>query len=438
MFVRPPCTRLSNLVHSCVSDNHRILKKGTAHAVDVPELSCLHDDPSASDSEPEPPSATPACARGSRAQGKRIPATRKRNPSPSPAAPVRRPPKLPPSLRKLAQNRGDTLTLSDGRVVRKNNVRVRLGPPPPGTFGTPSRLDHERVFVHTADTRAHKKNLARRMKNAKAKRRRYEQYLKNRHTSPPPPTRPASPPKPPSPPQRGPSSPDSGAELRVRVSPVRRSTRRRTAVVVPGAVAINAISLSPPRPSSDAPASSSPPPLAPTTPPALPEPSQATSPGSPPSQPVVSNSALQCLRTLATITPRWSPEALMPRRLFDRISALIDWSLAVRPCLERLSRPPTLTPDEFRRFSDVPQYLAPFYSKLRVPRDLMPPPRAETLNAALTDALNTAASQSTPLPWVRRRVSEAFYDKEHQWSIFIVARRLLAEQLQDPANPATP
>ena len=127
----------------------------------------------------------------------------------------------------------------------------------------------------------------------------------------------------------------------------------------------------------------------------------------------------------------------MPRRLFDRISALIDWSLEDRPCLEPLNRPPTLTLDEFRRFSDTPQHLAPFYPKLLSSRSVASPSRG-TLNAAVVDALTTMASQSAPFPWVRRRVSEALHEKEHQWSIFLAARRLLAEQLQDPANPATP
>ena len=77
----------------------------------------------------------------------------------------------------------------------------------------------------------------------------------------------------------------------------------------------------------------------------------------------MSAATLQCLRTLANITPRWSPgqtsallnsaaefpwnvdappldSSPMPRRLFDRLAALIDWTSNDRPCLEPLSRPP--------------------------------------------------------------------------------------------------
>ncbi len=85
-FGSSPDTRLSNSVRSCVSDNHRILKKGTAHSFDVPELSCLHDGSSVSDSEPPTSAPPPASARRSRVKTKRQPAVRQRVASPSPPA----------------------------------------------------------------------------------------------------------------------------------------------------------------------------------------------------------------------------------------------------------------------------------------------------------------------------------------------------------------
>ena len=189
------------------------------------------------------------------------------------------PSQLPNSFRKVARDRGATIwlkrappakagtpnyfnisdlicseathsiTLSDGRVVRKNNVRVRLGSLPPGTFGTPCRLDHERVFVLPAEIRAHQKDLARRHKNSRLGHLPLHLQLFLHLNQPPP---------------------DSGASeaehLRPWISLVRRTTRRRTAVVVPGAVAINAVSASLPRP--------------PATPPPLP-PAAAASPPAP-------------------------------------------------------------------------------------------------------------------------------------------------------------
>ncbi len=87
----------------------------------------------------------------------------------------------------------------------------------------------------------------------------------------------------------------------------------------------------------------------------------------------------------------------MPRRLFDRLEALIDWTSNDRPCLTPLSRPPTLEPEEFRRFSDIPQYLISFYPKLGVPRALLPPPRTDTLVAAISTAVHTAETSQVPL-----------------------------------------
>ncbi len=74
--------------------------------------------------------------------------------------------------------------------------------------------------------------------------------------------------------------------------------------VVPGAVAINAVSASPPRPAATPPP---PPPAVPATPAAPPLTPSTGSPTGSPRQPVVSKTTLQCFRTLATITPRWSP-----------------------------------------------------------------------------------------------------------------------------------
>ncbi len=75
----------------------------------------------------------------------------------------------------IAKETPHTFTLTNGKVVRKNEMRKCLDTPEPpaGTFGTPCKLLRERVFVHPENTKKHEQWLARETKKSRRKREAY-------------------------------------------------------------------------------------------------------------------------------------------------------------------------------------------------------------------------------------------------------------------------
>ncbi len=113
-----------------------------------------------------------------------------------------------------------TYTLSNGKIVRKNHTRLCLDPPRPGTFGTPGRLLHQRVFVSPSATAAYRSSL-----QAAAR----QTQTPQKHRS-------------------SPTTFEVHPTPSPTASPVRRSSRVRKAVVIPGAVPIAATTSSAARP----------------------------------------------------------------------------------------------------------------------------------------------------------------------------------------------
>ncbi len=155
-----------------------------------------------------------------------------------------------------------TCTLQSGRVDRKNYVRICLRTPRPGTFGTPARLEYERVFFNPSATKQHRQDLARRAKLSRARRLQFQAHLR-RSSSPPAalPSQPISSPQPvalPAQPSLPASSapPPGAASLPVSPAtrmahattptpPLGRSSRPRKAVVRSGPVANDVVSPGP-------------------------------------------------------------------------------------------------------------------------------------------------------------------------------------------------
>ncbi len=191
-FGRSPNTLFSNLhanSHPVVSDNRRVLTRGSAYDMSRPELSCLYD---GSDEQDTPPSSPPKPRNVTRRTAPTpVQAPSAASPPPSCATALTRGQTVRGPARSCASLGGTTwlksapgaksgtqnyvnitdLIVSESpltvtlrgnqvcrkvcrQVCRKNHVRWCLGPKqPPGNFGT-------LVFVNPSATKTHKRDLA--------------------------------------------------------------------------------------------------------------------------------------------------------------------------------------------------------------------------------------------------------------------------------------
>ena len=138
----------------------------------------------------------------------------------------------------IVSEKTHTVSIDSGEVLRKNQLRVHSAPPAPvmlirrpsptptpfppgprpGTFGTFCRLDYCRVFLTQSATKRHDADLKCRLQTAKPLRRKYQLAQQRKLASGSPRCRPSP------------------------VSQPGRSTRRRTAVNLTGAVPIAVLS----------------------------------------------------------------------------------------------------------------------------------------------------------------------------------------------------
>ncbi len=266
--------------------------------------------------------------------------------------------------------------------------------------------------------------------------------------TPPKPHRTLTTARPPTPSRSVATSPPKPSPPAAATTTLGRSTRPRKAVVVSGAVPIQAVSSGPVLPKTPSrripPITSGPPPLAtPVTP--------------------VSSTTVACITSLASATSQWTPQqtrdflatspnfpwsirapsldsSLIPRAYFHAVSASLNWSFTNRTRLTPLARPTSFLDPEpaFATLSDVPPHLAKFYPKLPVPVDLMPAPRMKEIVNALADLEVRHVRLPGQFPWALRRLREAIHEKEHQWCIFVACRRLFLEQFSAQAPTSSP
>ena len=220
-----------------------------------------------------------------------------------------------------------TVTLCRGKVCRKNHFRWCLGPPPlpPGTFGTPARLERTRVFINPSATKAHQKDIALRARLSRAKRKRFLAHQAKlqrpatpllRHPSSSPGQLPTTPSYQPamttsvatSPPQVDSSVPPAAGPA------LRRCIRPRKAVVVSGAVPIDTISAGPALPKT-------------LISRRIPDITSETPPFAVPSTPV-SGQMVACINALAYFTQSWGPQQT---RDFLGTAPNFPWSIQPPP-----------------------------------------------------------------------------------------------------------